>query len=135
MRLSRTKDEQPDGPRVGLTEIVISQIRTLGSRFHDLGDTLESLHEGRPPAVEVLQYSQVVKFLVENQDAAPGAVAGALAREAQGDRYRTHLFFLDEEGTPIAGGKPAAPARAYDVGRFDDELTALFAGKDVIVFK
>ena len=113
---------------------VVEQIKQLGQRFLELGDTLDALRHGRPPRIDILDFPKVVQFFVENQEAVPGAAAGALVREKIEDGYRAYLVFLNNAGKPILSGRPAAPSRTYLANGFDDELSKLFGDTDVIIF-
>lgn len=106
----------------------------ISTRTNQLADTIKALALAKPPSLDTLTYHSVVDFFVTHQDAMPDARSGALIREPHPDGSVVRMFFLDDTGRPLVGGTSGGPHRSYLVQAFDDELDALFGGRDLILF-
>lgn len=125
--------------RQSLADQLSGGVNALRDLAGDLGEVLQSLSEGRPPAIEELTLSDVIGFFVDNKGKAPDAVAGVILREREAakpgpveDGYLVHLLFIDRDGQPLI--KAHDPRRAYFAARLDAELTAAFSTNNIVIF-
>jgi hypothetical protein len=128
--------------RKSLADQLSDGVNALRDLTGDLADVLQSLSEGRPPAIEELALSDVIGFFVDNKGKAAGSAAGVILREREAaetekrepakDGYLVHLLFLDRDGQPLV--KARDPRRAYFAARFDPELTAAFGTNNIVIF-
>src|SRR5215470_8071904 len=96
----------------------------------DLGSAVGAAATGRPPAIRLLTYAEVLAFFVRCSQAAPPESVGALLRSPQPDGWLVRLFFLDADGNVLPA--TAAPVLAYVAKQLDDELCAVLRDKDMV---
>lgn len=86
------------------------------------------------PDVDVLTMRDVIGFFTKHR---PGLdnVRGILLRQHQRGGYRMTQMFVDASSKPIGARNGMEFGRSFVAARLDDELTAMYAGNDLIVFE
>ena len=91
--------------------------------------------------MDVLTFSDVARYFIEERSAEPGIAAGALLRQRRlgAERPKRYLhFFLDERDRPLADRHGVPYGRVVQALQIDEELAAAFAAHrndDLLIFR
>jgi hypothetical protein len=90
--------------------------------------------------MDVLTFSEVVQYFIEERPAEPGISAGALLRQRRlgAGLPKRHLqFFLDDQDRPLLDRHGVAYGRVVQAPGMDEELAAAFARhrSDLLIFR
>jgi len=90
--------------------------------------------------VDVLAFSDVIRYFIEERPAEPGISVGALLRQRRlgaGLPKRYLQFFLDDQDRPLPDRHGVPYGRVVQAVRVDEELAAAFARHkdDLLIFR
>ena len=91
--------------------------------------------------MDVLTFSDVARYFIEERPAEPGVSAGALLRQRRlgAERPKRYLhFFLDDGDRPLPDRHGVPYGRVVQALRIDEELAAAFAAHrndDLLIFR
>lgn len=90
--------------------------------------------------MDVLTFSEVIQYFIEERPAEPGISAGALLRQRRlgAERPKRYLhFFLDDGDRPLPDRHGVPYGRVVQALRIDEELAAAFAShrNDLLIFR
>jgi hypothetical protein len=90
--------------------------------------------------LDVLTFSDVARYFIEERPAEPGISAGALLRQRRlgAERPKRYLhFFLDDRDRPLPDRHGVPYGRVVQALRMDEELAAAFARhrSDLLIFR
>ncbi|MGW2326407.1 hypothetical protein ACWC5C_11630 [Streptomyces sp. NPDC001700] len=127
-------DKPAANPLLDTVDLMLRQIDTLIDWGDQVGEARDGLAARRAPLRPVLGYADVVAFLVRNRPRVPEAEAGAVLRRRRGREYLVQTFFLDADNAPVRGTGTPAPVWVCRTRQLDEELSAAFGDKDLIIF-
>jgi hypothetical protein len=119
--------------RTALKTTIIVVACTAGLLFYLLDRSRKKEKPISISEIEVLQYSDVVGYFVDNRP--PGASKGALLREIKDGRFLYSWMYLDSEGEILKDSEGTMIGQQAFVKNIDDELSHLFQEKDLIIFE
>jgi hypothetical protein len=86
------------------------------------------------PDVDVLTMRSVIEFFTRHRPDLDD-VRGILLRQPQPGGYQMTQMFIDGSSEPVGARGGMEFGRSFVAGRLDDELTAMYAGNDLVVFE
>jgi hypothetical protein len=115
-------------------------VSTLPTGGRILSQDVRAIKSRTPLRTDVLAFSAVVRYFIEERPAEPGISAGALlrARRLGVERPNSYFhFFLDDGDRPLADRHGLPYGRNVEAARVDEELAAAFArhDNDLLIFR
>lgn len=112
-----------------------SQLLDLGAKA--LKKVIECIQSLRSESFNLLTYAQVVQELVRNKPNEPTVCKGAaLKKEISPGCIEITILYLDANNEPVWGDDPKHPYGCVKkTKQIDSELSAMFDGKDMIIFE
>lgn len=86
------------------------------------------------PDIDVLTMRDVMGFFTRHRPDVDN-VRGILLRQRQHGGYRMTQMFVNASSEPVGARGGMEFGRSFVTARLDDELTAMYAGNDLIVFE
>lgn len=128
--------DEPKTPNRG-----VPLVTTLPAGARILGSDVRAIQSRPELRVDVLAFSDVVRYFIEERPAEPGISVGALLRQRRlgaGLPKRYLQFFLDDQDRPLPDRDGVPYGRVVQALRVDEELAAAFAAHrndDLLIFR
>ena len=89
----------------------------------------------RPQPVPLLKLAELLMVILDCRPRLPRAAAAALVRERCGEGTLVRVVFLDARREPLAIDADTLLVTSYLAGRLDEDLTAAFGDRNVVILK
>ena len=89
---------------------------------------------GEPPRQQQLTYADVVDYFVKHQPERED-LSGALLRQKEAAGWRVSFLYLEGNGQVCQAANSKRKSRTVRVVGLDEEITELFADRDLILFR
>jgi hypothetical protein len=132
MMAASRKGREKTGDTEGAVELLTAAIT---SAFGALDKLIPEIEPTKPPVLQMLTFTDVVRYFAEHQPRDFEVQGGALLRRPSARGTRMYQLFLDQRDSPCVdkGGRPYG--RVFEAMTIDDELATKFGSSDLIIFR